>query len=519
MQDTLLLSLIAVTLRYLVVRYADIESDTYGHLYFAKALKEQGAGPFGQIVTKVVGSTGYRAPFLWHWLIGFFPLSGVLRIQKWINPGLDALFALVIYLTALAIDFTQRTASLMAVSYLFTPMWFSRLSIGPRLASLTPRLTSELATNLFFIITVIPHGIHPFLSLTLGAILAAFVLLSSKFGLQAMFLLVPLTSLIALDPQPLIAITLGIIIAVGISKGTFLEAGRAQLDHLAWYFRKNLKGEMWISNRNDLGKLLGKRLSDQDFRSYLANLLNRLISYNSYTAVLIKMPVLCLALALYTYTLLNGTYQPPLYMIAPVIAASLVFLLINWPPLLFLGEAERYLNHVAFFIVGMVSLLITSVFTLWQIWLIVIYGCIFWFVESFFLHKMLPKSRGLLKAANDRIINHLNSLDRSVVVLSYPYESVGVWRIMLETRHRVVYGHTVSKEYASKFSRDFEADYPYVDLKRLDKMAQELSVTYLIVHKKSLIERGIENWEPPSEWLRLNLGGPIYNVYRRMPTP
>ena len=64
--------------RYMVVRSAPIDFDTYGHLYFAKELKLQKVNPFGNIKLNVVGNDGFSHPFLLHWIISFFPIDKVL---------------------------------------------------------------------------------------------------------------------------------------------------------------------------------------------------------------------------------------------------------------------------------------------------------------------------------------------------------------------------------------------------------------------------------------------------------
>ena len=115
-----------------MVSHADPTFDSYGHLYFAQQVKGQNIGPFGEIRINVVGSSGLRIPFLWHWLIALFPFGSILRFQKWINAAIDAVFSVLIYSVALSIGISARTALFMALLYLLTPMWFSSLSIGRR---------------------------------------------------------------------------------------------------------------------------------------------------------------------------------------------------------------------------------------------------------------------------------------------------------------------------------------------------------------------------------------------------
>ena len=165
----------AFCLRFLSVRHASLTFDSYGHLYFAQQVKGQNIGPFGEIRINVVGSSGLRIPFLWHWLIALLPFGPVLRFQNWINAGIDAAFSILVYSIALLIGVSARTALFMALLYLLTPMWFSRLSTGPRITNLTPRLLSELIGNLFFIVTLLPLGFPAWLAAMCGVFLCMFV--------------------------------------------------------------------------------------------------------------------------------------------------------------------------------------------------------------------------------------------------------------------------------------------------------------------------------------------------------
>jgi hypothetical protein len=157
----------------MIARKAPINFDTYGHLYFSKEVKEQKSGPFGEIKVNVVGSTGFSHPFFLHWLVSFFPIDKVMKYQKVINPSLDSLFTVIIYIVFRKIGFSQEEAFLISAIYIFTPMWFSNLSMGPRITSFTPRLFSEILSNSFFIITLVPLGlsywsINNYLELCMG---------------------------------------------------------------------------------------------------------------------------------------------------------------------------------------------------------------------------------------------------------------------------------------------------------------------------------------------------------------
>lgn len=260
--------------------------DTYGHLYFAKEVNDQRVGPFGKIQTKVASSKGFKYPFLWHWILGFLPLKLVIRHHKWINPIADVLFSIALYLISVYSGLEQRTSLLLSVIYLLTPMWFSKMSMGPRIESLTPRLSSEIATNLFFIVTVLPLDIPFAMKLTLGTLLSAYVIMSFKFGLQAILFMTPFVSLFVFNSIPLISAIIAIIFSIVISKGDFLETIKRQITHFTWYFRKNLKEETTLSNRNSW-----KKLFICSGKSVMKLMASNWLFANSFTSVILKMPI------------------------------------------------------------------------------------------------------------------------------------------------------------------------------------------------------------------------------------
>lgn len=512
------LVVIAFGTRFLVVRHAVISFDTYGHLYFIKEIKVQRSGPFGAIAPKIVGATTFRHPFLWHWLFGILPAPALLRHQKWINATLDALFSLIAYIVVLWMGFSESIAFFTALLYVFTPMWFSRLSTGPRIECLTPRLSSELAANLFFITLLFKDVTGDTLFLLTGMLLTAFIMLSSKFGFQAMIFLVPLVALISWKPMPLLALLLGGVFSLIVTRGHFLLTVKSQLRHLVWYFKENLQGKMPVSNRNSFAKLLGN-LDHQNgvLRKVLA-VFSRMIIQNSFTSVLIKMPVLLVALIIILEGFFNGNPNVELSVLVPILAAFLVFLLVNWGPLLFLGEAERYLNHVAFFIVFSCVIAATDQNLHWLIWLLVCYGLIFWCFECFCLHLLEEKYLNMeVKADQQKVISFLTSIETPQVILAYPYHGGGgVFKFMLLTIHKVVFCFMQNPKNEEKFNERFAADYPYVRLDKLDEMADEMGVSVLVADKKSLCQQGHQNWVPSDQWQPVDIDTELLNIYQRV---
>jgi hypothetical protein len=521
MMHAVLLAIIAFGARLVAVRRAGVGFDTYGHLYLAGEVRTQRSGPFGAIMTKVVGAAPYRHPFLWHWLIGMIPVEAVVRHQKWISPILDGLFTLCIYATLRSVGFSEEGSFQAALLYVFTPMWFSRLSIGPRISSLTPRLASELAANLFFMATLLPERWSPGWTLVVGGTLSAFVLLSSKFGVQALLFLAPAAALLAWKAGPVLGLCAGFCIAIAVTRGEFLTTVGSQLAHLRWYYRENRRGTTFVSSRNSWRRLVERKHGD-DLKASAKEFIGKLLLLNSYTGTLLKMPVLFAALCLPALAWHRGFAPAPAPMLAPVAAATLVFLLINRPALLFLGEAERYLNHVAFFIVAVASMFAEALGVRWMVACLLAYGLAYWVLESFVLHKVYPPGAAERQHADDEIIGYLKQAPApEQAVLAYPYHAAGgVYRIMLEAGKRTVFCFMTEKGFMEEFEREYSAGYPYTKLERLDEMSRELGVATVIVDVQKLRERDLEDWRPaPSSWKRIDIGAPCYRVYERLPAP
>jgi hypothetical protein len=509
-----LIFLTSLASRVMVARNEDGIFDVYGHLYFAKTLSEQRRGPFGDITLQVVGASGFSQPFMWHWLVGFFDQRSIRRYQAWINGVVDSIYAVLSYLLMLQAGYSERVALFAVALYLLTPMWFSSVAIGPRIAGFTPRLSSEVATNLFFAVTLLPIGLPAPAVQLLAVALATFVLSSSKLGVQALLFLTPVVSLLAQRWLPLIVLVLAVVFLIVGSRGRALRQFKAQISHLAWYFRENLQGKMHVSNRNSFRALVKR--SESSTRDYVAKLVHRVLSENSYTSVIVKLPVLLVVLHACATSLQQGGNAHASLLAAPVLAAVAVYVLINLRLLLFLGEAERYLNHVAFFIVLFAAQHAAANDSEWVLWVLMAYGLVYWLLESFALNRLKPAQFKDRKVQDALVLQDLRQLPDPTVVLCYPYHAgAGVYRIMSETRHHVVFCFGTSAEFSARFNSKYAADYPYVKLEQLEEMADDYGIGYLVLDRRALQTRGFGHWRPSARWTPRAVSGHIYAVYSR----
>jgi hypothetical protein len=510
MIDYLLVLGISLIVRLYPVRSSMAAFDTYGHIYYASEVKGQNAGPWGVILPKSWSPGEMHHPFFWHWLVGLFPINKVLKYHNWVNGAIDSLFSVFVYTLLIRLEVNQQTAWLGVLLYLFTPMWFSSLSMGPRVNSLTPRLFSELCLNLMFVVLLLDIGIPEWAQITITIALSFVILISSKFGLQALLFLVPIVSLFEFSAKPLIAALGGVILAALLSRGRIIKMLSRQLTHLTEYYHRNMVSATSISDRNQFLKIFRRAGSSKDdWRTILM----KLITVNSYTAVIIKMPVYIAALILIISGVISQKVGLSSPLITPVLAATIVYILINRPRLLFLGEAERYLNHVAVFIVVASIFLAMQTNSIWVLWALVVYGVVFWFLEVIILDRVSSSKRR--KEADDVVEEFLLSGSKSRLIFSFPYHNFCLYRVMLCTPHHVIFPYHMSAEVRNNFVEHFEYCQPYLNLGKLDEIENETGCDTLIIDKRAASAEGFGDWLPSKRWKKVNLEQSVYDIYER----
>ena len=488
-----------------------IDFDTYGHLTFANEVFNQKASPWGPIKLQCWKSDNYRLPYLWHWFVGRLPKSWLTKYSKWLNGIIDALFATFIYWLLLNYFQDASIAFIGLLLYLFTPMWFSSIAIGTRIASFTPRLISEILVNTSLVILLFDIGLPYEFKILLASFLTMGVLLSSKFGFQAVIFIFPLTYLFSgsyFSFEPLIVILISIIILMIISKGEATRMFKRQLDHLTEYYRNNLTKPNDIFSRNKLSNIfVWSRESGLNFYNSVWNIL----ATNSYTSVIFKMPIFLCVFSMITYGALSGIIQlnQPLY--STIIASTFLFFLINRPNLLFLGEAERYINHISIFLI---FALIQMSYTFQLEWipkLLVFYGVIYWTFESFILNRLSAKKER--RIADKVIENYLKSSSKKRLINSFPYHKFSLFRVMFMTKHDVLFPLYMEESYRKQFKKDFELKDNYLDISKLDEIHKISLLDTIILDKKALQAEGLENWKPSKKWKKLNLNQSLYDIY------
>jgi hypothetical protein len=502
---TFLLFGMALVQRLAISLHTPTGFDTYGHLYYARCVKEQRIGIAGDIAIKVVSAEKFSHPFLWHWLISRLPMDWVIANQRLINPAIDAVVVGAAYAIARRLGAPSGVCLTAALVYIWTPLWFTSIAIGPRIASLTPRLLSEIVTNLYFVALLVPLAAPAWARLATAAACGAFVLMSSKFGMQALIFLSLVIAGLTLTWWPLLTLFFSFALCLLFSGRSLFRALRTQYEFLAWYIRKHRRHEMPISSRLDFSFLRPRR----PVGKWLRSLPISLIATNAYTSTVLKLPVLPLSLMLLMLPR-EGSSSISRWLVGAVLGAVIVFAAINTPALLILGEGERYLNHVAFFICVLAADLATTRARQSLVTVLLVYGGSYWCAEALRLYRK-PKS---LQKAERSIIDALRDLAPTVVLL-YPSTRLGAFRVMLETHHKVIELSISGESFRNNFEAKYGQEYPYCNLLALDDMSDEIGIGALVCFDEDLSSRHLDTWQPSRRWQPRDVGGPFYRVYFR----
>ena len=193
-------------------------------------------------------------PFLWHWIAGFLPTEFTLRHNKLLNLLLDATyFVSIIYALSLMMGIQLGEASLIILLYLTSPLFFTKLNIGPCLALYALTLFGSLRQPF--------HRYPPTsrlsegLKLTMGALAVFLVLGSSKFGLQALLFMTPMIAVFENSLVPLVSFCIGLLAILMLSGFSFAKSLRVQFSHLISVLQEKSQGKTPVSKRNDLRRI------------------------------------------------------------------------------------------------------------------------------------------------------------------------------------------------------------------------------------------------------------------------
>mgnify|MGYP005991873869 CR=1 FL=1 len=476
----------------------NIDFDTYFHLFLINHLRINGIQ--NMIETKrFIKPFGLNYPWIMHFFISLFPRKFDMFFERFFNPFLDSLFTVCLYIVTFYINESNNQALTVTILYLFTPAMFTTLSMGPRIKSFTPRLFGEIVGGVMFIFEYLYFLNNNYIYLILAIIFAGFAYLSSKFSVQAIIFISIFLFLFTFDMEYLVVLFGGFILSMILSRGKYLEVLKQQVEHLKWYFIRNIQGKMSISNRNSF-KVLVEYFTKKRYKKVISVLLFE----NTFIIILTRFPLVYLALYfIYEGYITNEKLELVDYFI---ISSFIIFFISSLKWFLFIGEAERYINYMVFFILLKVTLFFEEN-TLYLI-IFIINGIIFYIFDFILLQKKTNKN-----SVDDALIKWLNCQDKELKIATIPYH-LGGWRIVESTKHNWLYGVFFINDNDIKILNSYIKKYPFFNINKADKIIDEYNLDYIFYNKQALDKNYGEKYEIPTNLKQIQISENIFALYK-----
>lgn len=472
--------------------YKHIDFDTYFHIFLIRYLRK--VGRFNQdlvIKERLVLNGNFNYPSFAHIICSFFPEKFDALVINSINLVLDAVFSGVLFLLFLYLGCSEEMAVLGALVYVCSPAMYTTLMLGPRTIQFTPRLWGEILCMGVFISTYLYCIKSQLLFLIIAGVLAFFVYLTSKFSRQALVFISLFVAALSGKVIILLPVSLAFVIAMVVSKSCRISLV-AQIQHLFFYCKENLKRKMWVSDRG-FGVSFFRCFKVKSFDE-LAKLI---FLKDPLVIVLLNFPVFFLALYFILEKILfNQILTLPVFY---VMGAALVYFITSIRYFLFLGESERYLIHVAFFII---LILLNSSLPAWVYYLVIIWGVLRLVVD----YLAFLKTQNNKEKNEKNIINYLRKHKKTLNICGVPYLG---WPVIVETQHNTLYPILWESAERAAFSEKYVFCYPEVRLNFLDEIAEKYSVDLFVITDKALKNQNFEKIKIPKGFF---LSKPFPNI-------
>jgi len=298
----------------------------------------------------------YDYPPLFHYFLALFPRTVREHLAPFVSAITDSIHVVIIYfftlylfqlpqLSQYATD-ASWTASTAALLFATSPALLY-YGVGPRAFDATPRPLCELFVTVTFFFALVFYCHGDYWALLLSGLFAALTLLTSKFGAQVLvFFSIGLAAFLR-APLLLVIPAVGIVLALAVSKGHYWKVLTAQTRYLILYQKMLVKRHPIIIQRSNpayFKNVVSSGLKG-DFKDFARSLIN-LLNNNTYVILVIRNVLFFVLLFLcITHWQMITSGSATIFLGSWIAVSLIVFFLTSLRPFLFLGEAERYMEH------------------------------------------------------------------------------------------------------------------------------------------------------------------------------
>lgn len=461
----------------------------------------------------------YDYPPLFHYLLALFPRTKREQLRPFFSAIIDTVHVLVIYVCVLYIaqmpelagyiTYPSKTAFIAALIFATSPslLYFG---FGPRAFHATPRTLGELFITLTFLSGAIFYCEGNVGFFVLASFFAGLALLSSKFGGQALFFFSIILAFFIGSVVFLFIPIFGCVFAFVWSKGNYQKVLKGWIQHSILY-KNVLSGKSKIlKERNDFSefKRIFRSIKKKNFSEFSSSFW-RVISNNTYVIFVIRNIMIFLVFyLLFTYIEEVIATKLLLFLCLWIISSIIVFFFTSLRPFLFLGEAERYIEHS----VSAQAIFISIFFVFLEEWailkLLILYHLLFYVFNIILMYGFYKTFSPSEKAKKEMFNWFISERITNERILGIPTDVH--YDLVYGTNNGVLHPPGNFTLISEDEFKDIYREYPYpnTDTKKLVDM---YNLTILVVNKELLKS---SDWAYDLRSFTKLYENDVYTVYR-----
>ncbi|MEA2018690.1 MAG: hypothetical protein U9N59_09595 [Campylobacterota bacterium] len=339
--------LFAFTLRVLprVFLKNSWNTDTYFHMAFSRIIRENSFKiPESKKQISLPDRVDY--PWLFHWIFAFIPDDYLKVAEKTSSAMIDMIHIYLAiwfsnrFLSNISFENAEELSLWIGFFIAIVPS-FLRVGMGPRAYNATPRVLSQLLFTIFFSCIVLWYQEDSILWIGLSVISASLLFLSSRFGIQAL-LFISIVLMIMGYIEVLILLIAGFLLSLLFFKKHILWIYEGHFNSMKYYYTTLADNFTGLKEQKGCIGCYFQRMKENFMTKKMINWFF-MDQYPLHILVFFIPQIWILFI-------FNDSIAEEYIFIYDIIIASLVvFLLVLIPKFIFIGEAERYLEHTVFF--------------------------------------------------------------------------------------------------------------------------------------------------------------------------
>ena len=434
------------------------ESDPMGHYLGIKEFKKN-KHKIPKKYKQTICPGKFEYPYLMYYILSYLPKKSLRKIGDYISPFFFSLNSLLIFVFTYYYMNNPTTALLASLIYSTTPLLLMQ---GEGIFNISQRPVARLFFNISYLCMVIFISSKNYTFFFISILFASLIFITARFALQVLVFTSIIISIMTLKIWFLLLLILSFLVAIAISEARIITLIKAYI--LNSYFFYKVLAKDYLGKRNKLKDVL---ILPIDLIKDPKKAAHTFLSNNSYLILLTHMPTIILFFWLINKNIIIFKSQILFLLLIWFVSTLILFLLTSLKPLLFLGQAERYVNHalvpfsiiLAFMISNSLnkSIVISIIIIfLFELALIILYYYIVITTDKY--HKDISDG-----------ITWLSKQKKQLKVLSIPF-NLGA-EIAYFTHHIAFDFHSYPRPpyFNKKIWRHYFTKYPFPNLKKFIK--------------------------------------------------